>query len=270
MSRAAPASAPRIGGAPLGLVLPAGLALAVLVLPLLGLLLSTSWAGLGDHLRDPVLGQALWLSVLTATVATVLALVLGLPLAWCLARTDFTGRSVVRALVAVPMVLPPVVGGVALLSTFGRMGFIGAPLRTITDWSLPFTTAGVVVAHVFVALPFVVLSLEGALRSADPALDTVAATLGASRWHIFRTVSVPLVLPGLAAAALLGWARSMGEFGATITFAGSYPGTTQTMPTLIQQMLNSDPDLARTASVILLGLSVLVLLLLREKWWILR
>lgn len=266
MSAVSPSA--RTGRAPLLLVVPAVLALAVLVLPLVGLLLSTPWSGLGGQLRDPLLRQAMWLSVLTATVATAIALVLGLPLAWCLARTDFRGRGVVRILVAVPMVLPPVVGGVALLSTFGRTGFLGAPLRDLTGFSLPFTTAGVITAHVFVALPFVVLSLEGALRAADPRLDAVAATLGASRWRTFRTITLPLVLPGVAAAALLGWARSMGEFGATVTFAGSYPGTTQTMPTLIQQLLNSDPDLARTASVLLLAMAVAVLLLLREKWWV--
>ncbi len=256
------------GRAPVRLVLPAVLAVALLVAPLAALLVSTDWRDVGHQLSSPVLRDAMWLSVMTATVATTICLLLGLPLAWCLARCTFRGRALVRGLVTVPLVLPPVVGGVALMSAFGRSGFIGEPLRELTGFTFPFTTAGVVLAHTFVSMPFVVLSIEGALRTADPRLDAVAATLGADRWRIFRTITLPLALPGIAAGAVLGWARSMGEFGATITFAGNYPGTTQTMPTLINQAMNSNPEVARTLSVLLLLMAVVVLLVLRERWWV--
>ncbi len=254
------------GRIPLRLLVPACLAVLLLALPLISLLVTAPWAEVLDHLRSPVLRSALWLSVLTATVATGVCLLLGLPLAWCLARCDFRGRGLLRGAVTVPLVLPPVVAGVALMSAFGRTGFLGEPLRALTGLTLPFTTTGVIVAHTFVALPFVVLSIEGSLRLADPALDAAAATLGADRWRVFRTITVPLALPGIIAGAVLGWARSMGEFGATITFAGNYPGSTQTMPTLIYQALNSDPQVARTLSLVLLLTAVLVLLLLRDRW----
>lgn len=258
---------PHAGRPPVRLVVPAVLAVALLGLPLVALVLATDWTTLGTHLGDPDLRSALWLSLLTAGVATTVCLLLGVPLAWCLARTSFRGIGLLRGALAVPLVLPPVVAGVALMSAFGRTGVLGEPLYALTGWSLPFTTAGVVTAHVFVSLPFVVLSVEGALRTADPVHDGVAATLGATRWQVFRTVTLPLALPGIAAGALLGWARSMGEFGATITFAGNYPGTTQTMPTLINQAMNSDPEVARTLSVLLLGVAVVVLVVLRGRWW---
>jgi molybdate transport system permease protein len=188
-------------------------------------------------------------------------------LAWLLARVDFPGRSLVRALVIVPLVLPPVVGGVALLSAFGRRGLVGAPLYEAFGVTLPFTTAAVVVAHAFVSLPFFVLSVEGALRATNREYDVVAATLGASRWTTFRRVSLPLAGPGLLAGLVLGWARALGEFGATITFAGNYPGTTRTMPNAIYVALQSDQDAALVLSVILMLVSVGVLALLRERWF---
>ena len=180
---------------------------------------------------------------------------------------DFPGRSLVRALVIVPLVLPPVVAGVALLSAFGRRGLVGAPLYDAFGVTLPFTTAAVVVAHAFVSLPFFVLSVEGALRATNREYDVVAATLGASRWTTFRRVSLPLAGPGLLAGLVLGWARALGEFGATITFAGNYPGTTRTMPNAIYVALQSDQDAALVLSVILMLVSVGVLALLRERWF---
>ena len=191
----------------------------------------------------------------------------GVPLAWTLARVDFPGRSIVRALVIVPLVLPPVVGGVALLSAFGRNGLVGGPLNDAFGITLPFTTAAVVVAHAFVAMPFFVLSVEGALRATNREYDVVAATLGASRWTIFRRVSLPLAGPGLLAGLVLAWARALGEFGATITFAGNYPGTTRTMPNAIYVALQSDQDAALVLSVILMIVSVAILALLRERWF---
>lgn len=255
-----------LGRAPARLLVPAALGTLLLLLPLVSLLLTAPWSMLGEQLRTEALRQAMWLSVLTATLATGVCLLLGLPLAWVLARLDFPGRRLLRTLVIVPLVLPPVVAGVALVSAFGRTGIIGEPLRAATGLSLPYTTAGVIVAHVFVSLPFVVISIEGALRSAHQEYDAAAATLGASRWHAFRTVTVPLALPGIVAGMVLAWARSLGEFGATITFAGNYPGTTQTMPTLIYLSINSHPEAAKTLSLVLLLLSLAVLVALRDRW----
>ncbi len=209
---------------------------------------------------------ALRLSLLTATLATVACLLLGVPLAWLLARTDFPGRRLVRALVTVPLVLPPVVGGVALLLVFGRRGLVGGWLDATFGFSLPFTTAGVVVAEAFVAMPFLVISVEGALRGADSRYEEAAATLGASRWTAFRRVTLPLIGPGVAAGAVLCWARALGEFGATITFAGNFPGRTQTMPLAVYLALEQDMDAAIVLSLVLLAVSVAILVGLRDRW----
>lgn len=257
---------PSFGPPPLRLVVPAAVATLFLLLPLLGLLSRTPWSRLPQLLGDPAVLDALWLSLWTATVATALCLLLGLPLAWLLARTDLPARGLLRGLVTVPLVMPPVVAGVALLAAFGRTGLVGAPLRDLTGITLPFTAVAVVLAHTFVSLPFFVLSTEGALRASRREYDVVAATLGADRWRTFTRVTVPLVAPGLAAGLLLAWARSLGEFGATITFAGNYPGTTQTMPLLIYTRLQDDPAAAYGLSLVLLTVSVLVLTLLRDRW----
>jgi len=196
----------------------------------------------------------------------VICLVLGVPLAWLLARVRFRGRRLVRALVIVPLVLPPVVGGVALLMALGRRGLVGSWLYDTFGVSLPFTTAGVVVAEAFVAMPFLVISVEGALRAADPRYEEAAATLGATGWTAFRRVTLPLIAPGVAAGAVLCWARALGEFGATITFAGNYPGRTQTMPLAVYLALETDPAAAIVLSLVLLTLSVAVLVLLRDRW----
>ena len=255
-----------LGRAPALILVPAGLAVVVLLLPLVVMVGSTDLPGLLDQLRTETAREALWLSVSTSTVAMLIALVLGLPLAWVLARLRFTGRSLLRALVTVPMVLPPVVAGIALRTAFGRNGAIGEPVLDATGFAFPYTTWGVVLAHVFVAMPFVVISIEGALRSAGSKYDAAAATLGASRWTTFRRVTVPLALPGIAAGMVLGWARSLGEFGATITFNGNYPGTTQTMPTLIYVTRQADTDAALALSLVMLLVSVAVLFALRERW----
>ena len=247
--------------------MPAFLAAAFLALPMVALLVRTRWSGFGAQLTSPAILDALRLSLVTSLSALVVVCVVGVPLAWTLARVDLPGRSVLRALVIVPLVLPPVVGGVALLSAFGRNGLVGAPLRDTFGLTLPFTTAAVVIAHAFVSLPFFVLSVEGALRATNREYDVVAATLGASRWAIFRTVSLPLAGPGLLAGLVLAWARALGEFGATITFAGNYPGTTRTMPNAIYVALQSDPEAALVISVILMFVSVAVLALLRERWF---
>ncbi|WP_018584172.1 ABC transporter permease [Salinispora arenicola] len=254
------------GGVPVALLLPALLGLAFLALPLAGLLARTPWSTLPQRLTEPGVLAALRLSLLTATLATLLCLLLGVPLAWLLARVEFPGRRLVRALVTVPLVLPPVVGGVALLLVFGRRGLIGDWLDRLFGITLPFTTTGVVLAEAFVAMPFLVIAVEGALRGADRRYEEAAATLGAGRWTTFTHVTVPLVAPGLAAGAVLCWARALGEFGATITFAGNYPGRTQTMPLAIYLALETDVEAAIVLSLILLVVSVVILAGLRDRW----
>ena len=251
---------------PAALLAPALLGLVFLVLPLVGLLVRTPWSSLPQRLSEPTVLDALWLSLQTSTQATVLCLVLGVPVAWLLARVDFPGRRLVRALVTVPLVLPPVVGGVALLLVFGRRGPVGNWLDGTFGITLPFTTTGVVVAVAFVAMPFLIIAVEGALRGADTRFEEAAATLGASGWTTFTRVTVPLVAPGIAAGAVLCWARALGEFGATITFAGNFPGRTQTMPLAVYLALETDLDTAIVLSLILLAVSVTILAALRDKW----
>jgi molybdate transport system permease protein len=252
---------------PLPLLIPATAGLVFLVLPLVGLLARTPWSSLADRLAEPGVLLALRLSLVTASIATLVCLVLGVPLAWLLARVEFPGRRVVRALITVPLVLPPVVGGIALLLALGRRGLVGQWLDETFGITLPFTTAGVVIAEAFVALPFLVIAVEGALRGADTRYEEAAATLGSTRWTSFTHVTLPLVAPGIAAGAVLCWARALGEFGATITFAGNYPGITQTMPLAVYQTMESgDLEGAVVLSLILLVVSVTILATLRDKW----
>jgi molybdate transport system permease protein len=254
-------------GAPLPLLVPAGIGVLFLVLPLLGLLIRAPWSDLLGQLTAPGVGTALRLSLISATLATAVSMVLGVPLAWVLARTRIRGRAVIRALVTVPLVLPPVVGGVALFLVLGRQGVVGRWLYEATGFTIPFTTLAVVIAETFVAMPFLIISVEGALRAADARFEDAAATLGADRWTTFRRVTLPLVAPGIAAGAVLCWARALGEFGATITFAGNFPGTTQTMPLAVYIALQSGhPDGAIVLSLVLLTVSVATLLLLRDRW----
>ncbi|GAB3091546.1 ABC transporter permease [Micromonospora schwarzwaldensis] len=267
---AAPGGPPRRRRAqrvPAALLVPALAGLLFLVLPLAGLVVRAPWASLPQRLTEPGALTALRLSVQTATAATLVCLLLGVPLAWLLARTRFPGRRLVRALVTVPLVLPPVVGGVALLLVFGRRGLLGGWLDATFGFTLPFTTTGVVVAEAFVAMPFLVIAVEGALRGADARYEEAAATLGAGRWTTFTHVTLPLVAPGVAAGAVLCWARALGEFGATITFAGNYPGVTQTMPLAVYQTIEGgDLDGAVVLSLVLLTVSVAILAGLRDKW----
>jgi molybdate transport system permease protein len=258
---------PAVGRVPLLLVVPAAVAVAFLVLPLVALATRTPLATLPDQLRSAALRQALLLSLETSTAAMVVVTLVGVPLAWLLARVTFRGRSLLRLVVTIPLVLPPVVAGVALLTAFGRRGLIGGPVFETFGVTIPFSTAAVVIAHAFVALPFFVISVEGALRSTNAEYDVVAATLGATRWTVFRRVTLPMAMPGVFAGLVLGWARSLGEFGATITFAGNFPGTTQTMPLLVYSELQHDQDAAIVVGEILLVVSVAVLALLRDRWF---
>jgi molybdate transport system permease protein len=251
---------------PVALLVPALLGLAFLVLPLVGLLVRAPWTSMPQRLAEPGVLGALRLSLLTASLATAGCLVLGVPLAWLLARVEFRGRRIVRALVTVPLVLPPVVGGVALLLVFGRRGLVGAWLDSTFGITLPFTTAGVVLAEAFVAMPFLVIAVEGALRGADTRYEEAAATLGARRLTTFTHVTLPLVAPGIVAGAVLCWARALGEFGATITFAGNFPGRTQTMPLAVYLALETDLNAAIVLSLILLTVSVVILAALRDRW----
>lgn len=250
----------------LPLLVPAWLAVAVLVGPLAALLLRVDWAGLPGHLSSPAVGPALRLSALTTTVTLVVVLLLGTPLAWLLARSDHRATAWLRALVTVPLVLPPVVGGVALLAAWGRTGVVGGPLQDWFGWTVPFTTLAVVLAEVFVALPFYVVSVEGSMRGLDRRYDEVAATLGAGPVRTFTAVVLPMAAPGVAAGAALAWARALGEFGATITFAGSFPGRTQTAPLAVYAALEQDPQAALALSVLLLAVCVVVLGTLRSRW----
>ncbi|MCX4850075.1 ABC transporter permease [Streptomyces sp. NBC_00893] len=251
---------------PLALAIPALLAVAFLLIPLIGILARTSWADLGTHLTSPGVTQALRLSLLVSFWALGLSLLLGVPLAWLLARTDFPGKAFVRSLVLLPMVLPPTVGGVALLLGFGRRGLLGPWLEDTFGITLPFHTSGAVVAATFVAMPFLVISLEGALAGLRPAYEETAASLGASPVRVFFTVTLPMVAPGLAAGAALTWARALGEFGATITFAGNLPGTTQTLPLQVYLLLQDSPEAATSVSLLLLAIAMAVLITLRGRW----
>jgi molybdate transport system permease protein len=218
------------------------------------------------QLFAPDVGTALRLSLECSVAAVALSVVLGVPLAWMLARVRFPGQPLVRALVTLPMVLPPVVGGVALLLAFGRRGFVGQALERLTGVTLPFTTAGAVLAEAFVAMPFLVVAVEAGIRQVDRRYEEAAATLGAGPWTRFWRVTLPLIAPSLGAGAALCWARALGEFGATITFAGNFPGRTQTMPLAVYIALETNPDGAVALSLILLAVSLVVLVGLRQRW----
>jgi molybdate transport system permease protein len=252
--------------APWPLAAPAAVAVAFLVLPLIGLLVRAPWSTLAQVLAESAVLDALRLSLVCATAATAVSLVFGVPLAWVLARARFPGRGLLRALVTLPLVLPPVVGGVALLLAFGRRGIVGQYLDAWFGFTLPFTTLGVVVAETFVAMPFLIVTVEGAFRSSARGFEEAATTLGASRLTVFRRVTLPLIRPSLIAGAVLCWARALGEFGATITFAGNFPGRTQTMPIAVYLALERDPDAAIALSLVLLVVSVAVLVGMRDRW----
>ncbi|WP_432126198.1 ABC transporter permease [Streptomyces sp. bgisy082] len=251
---------------PLALVLPALAAVAFLALPLIGILVRTEWGELGGHLTAPGTVEALKLSLLVSFWALGLSLLLGVPLAWLLARVSFPGKALVRSLVLLPMVLPPTVGGVALLLAFGRRGLLGPWLEGTFGITLPFHTSGAVIAATFVAMPFLVISLEGALGGLRPRYEETAASLGASPVRVFFTVTLPMVAPGVLAGAALTWARALGEFGATITFAGNLPGTTQTLPLQVYLLLQEEPEAATSVSLLLLAIAMGVLIALRGRW----
>ena len=242
-------------------------ALAIVLLPLAGLLQRASWSTLLSDLRGHEALQALRLSLETSLGALAVSALFGIPLAWVLARRRFPGRALLRALVTLPMVLPPVVGGIALLYAFGRRGFAGDLLYDVTGWRFVFDTSGAILAEAFVAMPFLVVTAESAFRSMDRGAEEAAATLGASPAYRFRRVTLPSVAPALIAGGALTWARALGEFGATITFAGNLPGKTQTMPLLVYLDIESGQSTTAVAlSLVLLAVSLVVLVGLRDRW----
>lgn len=244
----------------------AAIAVAFFALPLIGLLWRAPWSKAADYVTDDASLTALRLSLICSLWATALSIIFGVPLAWLLARVQFPGRAVVRALCTLSMVLPPVVGGVALFFALGRRGIVGQYLDRWFDLRLPFTTAGVVLAQTFVAMPFLVVTVEAALRQLDGRAEDASRTLGASPWYTFRRVTLPAIRPALVAGAVLAWARALGEFGATITFAGNFPGTTQTMPLAVYLSLETNPEKAIVLALVLIAVSFAVLIGLRDRW----
>lgn len=245
----------------------AAVGVVLFALPVVGLAARTPWTGLLTHLGSRFVVDAAVLSVVSSVAAAAVAAAVGVPLAWVLARVQFRGRSVVRALVTLPMVLPPVVGGAALLFALGRRGVVGGLLHDATGLLLPYSIWGVILANAFVATPLVILTVEGALRNLDRRYENAAATLGASRLRVLWRVTLPMIGPALGVAVVVAWARALGEFGATVTFAGNLGGRTQTLPLAVFVALETDRDAAVAISLVLVALSLGLLIALRDRWW---
>jgi molybdate transport system permease protein len=249
------------------LIVLAVLGAAIFAVPLLGLLARTPWRDLPSLLSSDIVIDALKLSLISSLGATVISAVVGVPLAWLLARVEFPGRRLVRGMVLLPLVLPPVVGGAALLFALGRRGLVGEPLYKATGLVVPFSVWGVILAVTFVSMPFLVITVEGALRNLDARFEGAAATLGATRWTVLRKVTLPMVMPSISSGLVLTWARALGEFGATITFAGNLQGRTQTLPLAVFVALESNRGTAIALSLVMVAVSLTVLVVLRERWW---
>jgi molybdate transport system permease protein len=242
------------------------LAVVFFVLPLVALAIRVPWSSLFDALGNEATVEALVLSVVTSLVTTSLAVILGVPLAWLLARSTMPGRQIVRGLCTLSMVLPPVVAGVALLASLGRRGVVG---QVLDDWfglRLPFTMPAVIIAQLFVAMPFLVLTVESGFARASTNVEDAARTLGASPWYVFSRVTLPATRPAIVAGAVLTWARALGEFGATITFAGNFPGATRTLPIATYLALETNVDDALLISMLMVILSLIILVVLRGRW----
>lgn len=239
---------------------------ALVALPLLGIALRTPWTRIAELLASDAAVSGLRVSLVVATAAAAIAFVTGLPLAWLLARSEFRGRAIVRALVVLPLVMPPVVAGVGLLAAFGRRGLLGGLLYEGLGIQITFTTGAAILAAAFVSFPLAVLALEAGLRGIDERLEDAAATLGASRWYVLRRITVPMLAPQIAAALVLAWARALGEFGATITFAGNLRGRTQTLPLAAFESLQRDPEAAFALSLLLIALALAVIVALRGRF----
>ena len=260
-------SSRRVDRSPRALVSLALLGVGFLVVPFVGLGTKVSWGSFASLVSTPEVRSALWLSLVTSVVAAVLACIIGIPLAWVLARGRWRGRTIVRSLVLVPLVVPPVVAGVALLAAFGRTdGLLGGPIYDVFGVQFTFSSVGVVLAQTFVALPFLALSAEAAFASLDVRSLDVAATSGAGPWRRMRLVVAAQCSPALVAGFAVAWARALGEFGATITFAGNIEGRTRTVPLAVYALLESDPPAAYALSALLLAVCIGVLVVLRGRW----
>jgi molybdate transport system permease protein len=251
---------------PAVVVPPAVVGVLFLLLPTVALLVRTPWTRLGAIYRDQHVWTALRISLESSLEATAASLVFGVPLAWMLARLAIPGMGLARAIVTIPLVLPPVIGGVALFNALGRNGILGRPIHTAFGQDLPFSYQGIVLAQIFVAMPFLVITVEGAFRIADRGVEEAAATLGASRSRIFLRVTVPLVMPAIIAGSVLCWARALGEFGATLLFGGNVQGSTQTLPTLVLSVFQHDPADAPALALPLMAVAIVVLVGLRDRW----
>lgn len=246
----------------------AAVAALFVALPVLGIVVRMPWSDAGSILGSGTVRTAAWLSLQTSLVAAVIATVLGVPLAWVMSRTGGRTVTLVRSVVITPMLLPPVVAGIALLTVFGRRGIIGASLLDWWGVSIPFTRTAVVMAQVFVSLPFLVLAVESAFRQLDAGLEDAARTLGASPWRVFATVALPGARGAVGAGIALAWARSLGEFGASITFAGSFPGRTQTVPMAVYELVATDYEASLVLSFGMMAVAVAVIAVLRDRWMV--
>ncbi len=267
MTSRRPDSTRSIRSAPPVLVVLAFAGSLLFILPLIGLMAEAPWSEIPSLMSSEIVVDALILSLITSIAAAVLSLLFGLPIAWILARVDVPGKSMIRSMVTLPMVLPPVVGGIALLFAIGRRGLLGQPLEEATGIVLPFSIWGVIIANTFVAMPFLVVSIEGALDGLDERIEHAAASMGATPLTVFRRITLPLIAPSIRAGVVLAWARALGEFGATITFAGNLQGRTQTLPLAAFIALESDRGAAITISLMLVMISLMVLVSLRGRWW---
>jgi len=253
-------------GTPLLVVPPAVIGVLLLAVPTAAILIRTPWSRLGAIYQHRGVWTALRVSLESSLDATALSVLLGVPLAWTLARLRLPGLGLVRALVTVPLVLPPVIGGVALFAAIGRNGIAGRPIHAVLGSDLPFTFPAIVLAQTFVAMPFLVITVEGAFRIADRGVEEAAATLGASRSRIFVRVTLPLVAPAILLGTILCWARALGEFGATLLVGGNAPGTTRTLPTLVLTVFNDNPADAPALGLPLIAVALIVLGTLRDSW----
>ena len=252
---------------PRSIVVVAALGVLAFSIPVVGLLWQTPWRDLPSLLASDVMFDALRISVIASLAATAFSFLVGFPIAYLLARVDFPGRSLVRGIVLLPLVLPPVVGGAALLFAFGRRGIVGEPVYEATGFVMPFSIWGVIAAATFVSMPFLILTLEGGIRNLDDRYEDAAASLGAGPWTVLRRITIPMVWPALAAGLVLTWARAFGEFGATVTFAGNLQGRTQSLPLAVFVALESDRPTALAISLVMIVTSVAVLVALRDRWW---
>lgn len=251
---------------PLLVVVLSGMAILFVALPVVGLIGKAPWSRAHHILTEQPVLTALRLSLTVATISAAISVVVAFPLAWVLARIEMRGKALVRALVAVPLVMPPVVAGIGLLAAFGREGLLGSSLYGWFGIEISFSTTAAVMAATFVAFPLAVLALEAGLKGLDEKLEEAAVTMGGSRWFVLRRVTLPMLAPQIAAALVLSWARALGEFGATITFAGNFRGRTQTLPLAVFEQFQSDPDAAFMVSILLMGTAFLVIFALRGRF----